>query len=526
MTTPSPPASSPPAAALPPLYHALLSGDPSAAAALLEDGAEPLEQLPGGVTTLHAAALGGCSAAVLLLAARGVPLDAGLARPPAALHAFPGLYPPVVSPDGKVQWSKDLLQMGSTPLGTACWLGQPHVAAALLAAGAACDIAVPSSEGFTPRDFEDPASPFHWLMGASLSVSEARNAAQEANYQAVAAAAAALLAHLTRQLRAGSLVPSPDQLASVLQLAALYPTGRDSLRSLLALPGIGGQLDEPRRRRVQRFVVDHLGDPAAIGLLQASPLRCEPLDPGSKLLLKAAEQRSQDTPAMVRALLQHGSRTTLEAVNTCISNRVCADTLEALLEARLPAPVPCSHLDPSTFWDGEYGSPSAFYNVTCPFYSLMRRDCFLISKTPQDTRVRMCQALLDAGYRPTVYKSIVLQVLDRKGEAYTPRALHDFNILTDWGRKGRTKGGRAAARTLPLAHHREGSAVKGSNGGAGGDAGAAAIPPNLLSAVPLEFVLGAIKLAAFPLEPWLATDPSTSSWRALEFYREFRGLLF
>lgn len=69
----------PPNPALPPLFHALLSDDDAHVAALIQGGTDPLVALGGGLTSLHAAALGGCAAAVPLMAAAGAPLEAQLA---------------------------------------------------------------------------------------------------------------------------------------------------------------------------------------------------------------------------------------------------------------------------------------------------------------------------------------------------------------------------------------------------------------------------------------------------------------
>lgn len=76
---------------------------------------------------------------------------------------------------------------------------------------------------------------------------------------------------------------------------------------------------------------------------------------------------------------------------------------------------------------------------------------------------------------------------------------------------------KAAVRTLLLAHRR-GSPTAGATG-VSAAAAEAHLQSSLLSGVPVEFVLRVIAAAAFPLEPWLAPDPSKSEWRALELFR-------
>jgi len=81
-----------------------------------------------------------------------------------------------------------------------------------------------------------------------------------------------LLAHLTEQVWAGILPLNPEQLQSMLQLAALFPACRDVLSRLLGLPRLAEQLDEEGRRDVLHFVVSWLpcGVPQSAGL----PLLC------------------------------------------------------------------------------------------------------------------------------------------------------------------------------------------------------------------------------------------------------------
>lgn len=69
------------------LFQALLRGDTEGALCLLEAGAAPGGSPPellfpvGGFTALHAAAIGGCAAAIPVLAAAGLDVNASLMDP-------------------------------------------------------------------------------------------------------------------------------------------------------------------------------------------------------------------------------------------------------------------------------------------------------------------------------------------------------------------------------------------------------------------------------------------------------------
>lgn len=258
--------------------------------------------LPGGLSTLHAAALGGCAGAVPALAAAGAPLDARLAEglpPEPALggigmlqqcrpreldqteelvtSAFPGMRTP--SARG------ELLPTGATPLALACLMAQGSVVEALLAAGAA--IEVPASQPdsslyYSPRSAE--GSPFRALQ-EQFQVGRFGKGVRSA----AVAIRDRLLACLLERAGAGAQPLSGDQLLSVGMLALLPPTNRPALDALAALPASAAMGEEQRRCVVHAAL--ELDDLELLTVLQAGRLRVTPLDPHGRLLQSVAGGR-------------------------------------------------------------------------------------------------------------------------------------------------------------------------------------------------------------------------------------------
>ncbi|PRW45110.1 glycine oxidase isoform X1 isoform A [Chlorella sorokiniana] len=461
--------------------------------------------------------------------------------------------------DGGEGVSSDKVPAGSTALTLACALSKAGAVQALLDAGAGYEL--PTLSGSTWGDLfaGGAASPWHWAAERSTRARHHGPADQAA---AAAAVRASLLQSVLQRTAAGTLAPQSEQLMALLFAAAMAPSCPHPLSSLSALAGAADTLTAAQRRRLISLIVEK-GDGAAVDALQASPLRQQPLDPNGKLLDSIARSRDAAVLPVARALLQHGTRINLSAVNEVIHQRMNAPLLELMLGSGLPLPaVPRGSGQQSVaMWDGEYGTPEQFHDVTCPLYSLFRRDCHYLMKTPQELRVRMRQALLRAGYRPTVYNSIELQVLDKRGERYEPRCLPNFHTMRDWGRKGLARDGtericsfagshpkqdklltggnrllwmlvegepwspadhrywppafKAAARTLLLAHRR-GAPVKRRSRASSSSSAAAPTP---LSHLPHGFVLAVLAAAAFPLEAWF-DEASITDWLAAEFWRQ------
>ncbi|KAI7843745.1 hypothetical protein COHA_002643 [Chlorella ohadii] len=401
---------------------------------------------------------------------------------------------------------------------------------ALLAAGATYPLPALRSESWGDLFADRAASPWFWAdkwSGHSGNEGEAADAT---------AVRASLLRHVLQHAAAGTGPEiGPEQLMALLVAAGLEPACTDQLAAVAALPGAADKLDTAQRRRLARLVVK-CGEAAAVQALQAGPLRQQPIDPHGSLLQDIANNRRSDALPMARALLQHGTSITLTAINNVVNERTNAPLLELILSSGLPLPkVPRGSKKRSVaMWDGEYGSPEDFHNVCCPFYTLFRRDCHYLMKTPQELRVRMCQALLRAGYRPTVYRSIQLQVLSKREDCYEPRCLPNFHILRDWGRKGfAKKSGAERICCFPGAEPQQDKLLTGDNrllwmlveGEPWSPADHRYWPPafkaaaSLLSHLPHGLVLAVIAAAAFPLDAWF-DEASKKDWLASEFYTE------
>ncbi|KAI7837349.1 hypothetical protein COHA_008790 [Chlorella ohadii] len=351
----------------------------------------------------------------------------------------------------------------------------------------------------------------------------------------------------------------------MLMAAALAPSAPDLLAELAALPGAAGMLGAEQRRSVASLAV-HQGDAAAVQTMLDGPLRQQPIDPDGSMLETVAGRSSDDVLPIARALLQHGTSITLPAINKVVDRRRNAELLELMLGSGLPLPaVPLGSEEESvTMFFGEHDTTESTHDVCCPFYSLFRRDCHYITKTPQELRVRMCQALLRAGYRPTVYNSVRLLVVSKTGYGCQSKSLPNFHILRDWGRLGRTADGtgriccspgadpqqdklltgdnrllwmliegepwspadhrywppafKAAVRTLLLAHRRGAPVKRGLDAPTAAPA-AAELQATPLSPLPHTFVLAVIAAAAFPLNAWFDAA-SMEDWRAAEFWHE------
>lgn len=391
---PPPPKAAPSAAAQPPLFKALLGGSSAHAVKLLKGGADAQEVLPGGLTALHAAALGGVADAVPALVAAGVPVETQLAEP---------LQLPNQSSQ---QDSFDKAPAGSTALTLASAMGQPGTVEALLAAGAAPEL--PKLRVISSRDLfaGGAASPWHWAA-------KRPRASQQSD--AAAAVRAMLLADARKRLAAGPLALQPEQLMGLLVAAALEPARTDDFAALAALPGTADMLDEGQRRGLAEMVVELVehGDAEAVHALQAGLLRQQPLDPDGSMLEVLASRREADALPTARALLQvgeglhmaaaccaavvadckglcmtraaevavwarrarccsadcshlppqlalqYGTLITLTAINEVIRQRMNAPLLELMLGSGLPLPaVPLGSTSKSVdIWGGEYDSP-------------------------------------------------------------------------------------------------------------------------------------------------------------------------
>lgn len=281
---PQPPALLPPPADAPPLLRACLAGDSACALELLQNGASATDTLPGGVTALHTAALGGAAGAVPALVAAGLSVDAGLEGP---VQLF------------EVQFDRTAeAPAGTTPLALAAALGHASAVEALLAAGATHELpSLIDQHWYGSGLFENGAtSPWHWVA-EHIRGRDAERAA------GAAAVRAQLLAHVLQRCAASAPAPQPDQLLALCVAAVLPPACTDKLAALAALPGAADLLGEVRLRRLAQSAVER-GDAVVVEALQASPLRLQPLDPQGSLLEGIARKRGEDALPMARALLQ------------------------------------------------------------------------------------------------------------------------------------------------------------------------------------------------------------------------------
>lgn len=364
---PPPPVFILPANEQPPLFRALLGGDAALALELLQGGADALQALPGGVTALHAAALGGAAGALPALVAAGAAADAPLTAR-------------VQDPDPELsRYIPEIAPAGSTPLAFACKRSNAACVQALLAAGALCPPPVLDLGGMSLFP-HDETSPWHWVARTG---------------QHRVALRTALLASVLQRCATGALVLSPEQLMGPLVAAAMAPACTDELAAVMALPGAATLLSEAQRRRVASLVALQ-GDAAMLESLQEGLLHQHPLDPTGELLERVAALCCDDALPMTRLLLQarggggarlgpqlaahpslpcllqtcrthaerdpflqHGTHTTLTAINGIVNQRSSAPVLELLLSSGLPLPaVPTgSQGEPINMWDGEYGDP-------------------------------------------------------------------------------------------------------------------------------------------------------------------------
>lgn len=184
---------------LPPFYNSLLDNDASRALELLatpEGAAAAREALPhSGLSALHCAALSGCAELVARLLDAGAPLESTLDRPPMrpilvfgcgqaphtptsidAVDALIRRLHPTLDVESTTAagggWVEPMLHPGATPLVTAVWMDRADVAAALLAAGAACPVPDMGEDArhATHEDFpEGESAPFRYLHKRSLT---------------------------------------------------------------------------------------------------------------------------------------------------------------------------------------------------------------------------------------------------------------------------------------------------------------------------------------------------------------------
>ncbi|KAL4436508.1 hypothetical protein ABPG75_003647 [Micractinium tetrahymenae] len=284
--------------------------------------------------------------------------------------------------------------------------------------------------------------------------------------------------------------------------------------------------------------------------------------------------------ASLQLLLDNGAAPTLEAISDAVQMR-CSDSLRLLLAAcrGRPPPVPLHegrqivHIP----WSGTAWVPTVLYEAceyTCPLLRLLQSRICLAPRGPESKEtwqpapcppgglppgrwdaelLPFVEALVDAGFRPTVYEDVTVQRWE-PGVGWSPPRLcprYDPSVEDDgldtaghnrwlwlaiqhpaWSPAQHHRfppSFKAAVRTLLLAAHhlsRTTASIGGQQGGTRGGrrsrqqprgrrrtatVAAATGPAASMGSLPRELLLQVLGLAAHPLSSWAAVDAGPAS---------------
>ena len=210
--------------------------------------------------------------------------------------------------------------------------------------------------------------------------------------------AALAVPHLLCQHQSSQRQQDADQLVEVLR-AAIVAKAAEAFHYFVAQLGLVREAREAAQPAFRDLVLAPVkaGEVGMVGDLLDSGL-LQPWDPAGALLQAAVVPcMMAAAPSMVEVLLRHGMPITLLAVDTAVWH-LNDKALEVLLAAgRLPVP-PGSEEEPE-HWRGA--------DEHCPPYNLL-------TSPPWATRARTAELLLAAGYRPVIYRHLVIS-LQREG---------------------------------------------------------------------------------------------------------------